>query len=202
MTFQKFESLGRITRDCVFTEKIDGTNAQIMVVPRSQLEAEGLADCAATATSSDDQYNMYVGSRKRWISPGKSTDNYGFAGWCREHADELITTLGEGRHYGEWWGHGINRGYGTAERRFSLFNVGRWSEENTPDWLHVVPTLGIGPIENWSRYSDELSYNGSFASPGFMEVEGIVIYHMQSGAGFKYTYEGDDMSKWQLAQQP
>jgi hypothetical protein len=201
MTFQKFESLGRITRDCVFTQKLNGTNAQIKIVHASQIENEGLIDVSSTAVSSDDQFEMYAGSRKKWISPGKQTDNFGFAGWCLGHSQELFEILGEGTHFGEWCGPGIQNGEGLTEKKLFLFNTHRWSDAVLPEWLGVVPTLGTGPIENWSRFADQLSDNGSYVVPGFMNVEGIVIYHTQSGAGFKYTYEGDDSHKWQLAQQ-
>ena len=101
--FQEFPKLARLSREVIITEKIDGTNAQIYI---------------------DDAQNIMAGSRTRWISP--EADNFGFAAWARAHRDELLT-LGPGRHFGEWWGVGIQRGYGLSERRFSLFNTQRWA---------------------------------------------------------------------------
>jgi hypothetical protein len=78
-------------------------------------------------------------SRSRWITP--DDDNFGFAAWVEANRDELLT-LGPGRHFGEWWGSGIQRGYGLpkGEKRFSLFNVSRWGESR-PACCHVVPVL-------------------------------------------------------------
>ena len=86
LTFEKFPSIKRLKRDCVISEKIDGTNAQIYF---------------------DDQGNILCGSRKRQITP--EDDNAGFATWAYTHREILFGILGEGRHYGEWWGQGIQR---------------------------------------------------------------------------------------------
>ncbi len=103
MTFEGFPKMPRLMREVVVTEKIDGTNACV-------------------AISEDGSFQ--VGSRRRWITPEK--DNHGFAAWAHAHRDELMQ-LGPGRHFGEWWGRQIQRGYGLDERRFSLFNVARWT---------------------------------------------------------------------------
>lgn len=104
--FVEFPKLARAARQCIITEKIDGTNAQVYI--------------------SDDGFTMKVGSRTRWITP--QDDNFGFAAWVEANREELMK-LGPGRHYGEWWGSGIQRAYGLpkGERRFSLFNVSRWT---------------------------------------------------------------------------
>jgi hypothetical protein len=68
-----------------------------------------------------------------------------------EHRDDLLT-LGPGRHFGEWWGAGIQRRYGLTEKRFSLFNVTRWGEAR-PACCHVVPTLYRGPFSDDGRGS-------------------------------------------------
>ncbi len=64
---------------------------------------------------------MFIGSRTRWITA--QDDNHGFARWVEGNKQELLK-LGAGRHFGEWWGSGIQRGYGLqkGEKRFSLFN--------------------------------------------------------------------------------
>jgi hypothetical protein len=71
-------------------------------------------------------WGLYAGSRSRWLTP--EADNFGFAAWVKEHAVEF-RALGPGRHFGEWWGRGINRGYGQLIRWFSLFNVSRWDKK-------------------------------------------------------------------------
>src|SRR5438105_3732245 len=100
--FEEFPKIARLSRDCIVTEKIDGTNAQIFIT---------------------EDGTIHFGSRSRWITP--ENDNYGFARWATEHKEDLLK-LGPGRHFGEWWGCGIQRGYGLKEKRFSLFNVMRW----------------------------------------------------------------------------
>jgi hypothetical protein len=44
---------------------------------------------------------------------------------------------------------------------------------------------------------DELSVMGSRAVPGWMQPEGIVIYHVQGGVYFKKTFEKDAEGKGQ-----
>src|SRR5690606_23517611 len=93
-----------------------------------------------------DLGGIYAGSRNRWLTPDK--DNFGFARWVAERAEALIPVLGPGLHYGEWWGKGIQRGYGVENKRFSLFNTARWADQHQrPDWpedVYVVPILGRG----------------------------------------------------------
>jgi hypothetical protein len=88
MEFTEFPKMARLTREVIVTEKIDGTNAQIFI---------------------GEDGTIMAGSRTRWITP--QDDNFGFAGWVDAHRDELLT-LGPGRHFGEWWGAGIQRRYG------------------------------------------------------------------------------------------
>lgn len=170
LEFQPFPKIARLNRECVITEKIDGTNAQVFV-------AEDGA--------------VIAGSRTRWITP--ADDNFGFARWVAEHADDL-RLLGPGSHFGEWWGSGIQRGYGLqkGEKRFSLFNVARWSDER-PACCSVVPELYCGPFSTdaVNGMADYLRVAGSKASPGFMKPEGIIIWHEAARLMFKVTLEKD-----------
>lgn len=114
-----FSKIPRLNRDIVITEKIDGTNGLVHVTETGEV-------CA--------------GSRNRWITPEK--DNFGFAKWVDANAQEL-QKLGPGNHYGEWWGQGIQDGYGLKEKRFSLFNTGRWEPIiNTTSGMTHVPEGG------------------------------------------------------------
>lgn len=175
-TFLPFPKIARFSRDIVITEKIDGTNAQIFV--------------------DDSSSFIKVGSRTRWLSDKE--DNHGFYRWAMEHREELLK-LGPGRHFGEWWGSGIQRGYGLikGDKRFSLFNVGRWNAENVPSCVSVVPTLFRGLFDSFliEETLDLLRVNGSAASPGFMKPEGVVIFHTASGGLFKKTLEKDEAPK-------
>lgn len=181
--FEGFPKIARFRHEIVITEKIDGTNAQVWI--------------------SDDLSKVVAGSRTRWITP--EDDNYGFAKWVKEHEEEL-KGLGPGRHFGEWWGQGIQRNYGLAEKRFSLFNTSRWNIENTPKCCHVVPTLGRSILEStfdtletaWSFQEvclNILRNEGSRAASGFMKPEGIVIFHTASNQCFKITLEKDEEHK-------
>lgn len=191
--FISFNKIGRWSREVVVTEKIDGTNAQIFI---------------------GEDGEFLTGSRNRWITP--EDDNYGFSRWAHEHKDELMT-LGAGRHFGEWWGCGIQRGYGLKEKRFSLFNVGRWClngqqprstpnpnpklppnvQKVLPDCVGLVPILWEGQMNffNVDIVMNHLAIHGSIASPGFKKPEGIVIFHTSNGALFKKTFEKDQEGK-------
>jgi hypothetical protein len=168
-TFEEFPSIARLSRRCVVSEKIDGTNAQVCVL---------------------DDGRVLAGSRSRWITP--DDDNYGFAQWVVEHEEELRAGLGIGQHYGEWWGAGIQRRYGMKEKRFSLFNTHRWSETR-PSCCHVVPVLFDGIFDSSAVDSvlAQLAADGSRAAPGFMDPEGIVVYHVAADKMFKKTLKGD-----------
>lgn len=194
-------------RDVIITEKIDGTNAQIYIVGPST-DSVSLLDSKTLVIHGVDglYYAIYAGSRNRYLSI--SSDNYGFARWVYENSHELIEDLGPGRHYGEWWGSGIQRNYGLdkGEKRFSLFNVIRWNRathkqfRSNHDWkkppvcCDVVPVLDTCTFENLNSGNnamDLLSSLGSVAAPGFMRPEGIVIYHTSSKCSFKRTFEND-----------
>lgn len=102
-TFEDFPKIARLSRMMTITEKIDGTNAQIYITPGSP-EEPGII--ATMRDDSETDLIMFAGSRTRWITP--EADNYGFAAWAKAHAEELFK-LGAGRHFGEWWGSGIQR---------------------------------------------------------------------------------------------
>jgi hypothetical protein len=184
ITFESFPKMARLSREAIITEKLDGTNAQIIITNDGRIGAA---------------------SRNRLITP--ENDNYGFAAWVQDHKDELLK-LGPGRHFGEWWGSGIQRGYGLTEKRFSLFNVSRWTvlhedadgtwaEFTGPSCCYAVPTLFIGPFDtaNVTKALVTLQAVGSLAAPGFMRPEGIVIYHTAARMCFKKTLEHDEKGK-------
>lgn len=176
MEFQSFPKLSRLSRGMIVTEKIDGTNAQVCISPEGEVRA---------------------GSRNRWITP--ESDNYGFAAWVKENETEL-RLLGPGRHFGEWWGRGIQRTYGLTERRFSLFNADHYMRMfggDLPGCISVVPVLSRHDFDSneIGRVLDVLKTNGSKAAPGFMRPEGVVIYHTAAGVSYKKTIEADDKPK-------
>lgn len=186
--FVGFKKIPRLSRDIVVSEKIDGICAHVVV---------------------GEDGSFCVGSKNRWITP--VDDNYGFAKWAYEHEQEL-RLLGPGQHFGEWWGRGIQRGYGQTEKRFSLFNTSRWVKPRTdgptpalegqlpcPPCCDVVPVLYTGPFDtnNISNVLWRLRTEGSVAAPGWKKPEGIVIFHTAINGYFKKTIEGDDKPKGQ-----
>jgi hypothetical protein len=208
--FREWPKIARLNRDIVITEKIDGTNAAVIIE-----ETDGLAvDRNETAFVEVDGVYYHVGaqSRKRLITP--EDDNFGFARWVHDNTEALASTLGFGHHFGEWWGSGIQRGYGLqkGEKRFSLFNTKRWSKpdevgdrsysaryDNTlgVKGLFVVPVLYEGPFSQ-ALIDYNLNFlrdNGSSAQLGFMRPEGIVVYHTAANQMFKVTLEGDEAPK-------
>ncbi len=181
LEFQEFRKIPRLSRQCVITEKLDGTNGQLLVTEDGKL---------------------FAGSRSRWILTPESDDikddNYGFARWALEHRDELIAGLGIGRHFGEWWGAGIQRKYGLKEKRFSLFNTEIWGDATVrPACCSVVPVLFDGMFDTVLIQDcvNRLKTEGSLAAPGFDKPEGIVVYHIAAGQYFKKTLENDETPK-------
>ncbi len=178
--FTAMPKIGRLSRGCTVTEKIDGTNASIYIGN----EEDGTADL------------FLVGSRTRWITP--TDDNYGFAKWAYANKEELLK-LGPGHHFGEWWGLGIQRKYGLTEKRFSLFNVNRWRDgrDPRPSCCGVVPILYEGLFEASAIDAalNGLRLAGSVAAPGFMQPEGIVVYHQATKTLFKKTLDKDESPK-------
>jgi hypothetical protein len=152
----EFPKISRLNRDIIITEKIDGSNGAICITPDGR---------------------VYAQSRKRIVSV--ETDSFGFAKWVAENAEDLRNVLGPGLHFGEWWGRGIQRGYGTDKRFFSLFNVNRWSNDPSVGalagiGLQVVPLLYKGPWNAPGSYVytpdamlKMLAQRGSWAMPGY-----------------------------------
>jgi hypothetical protein len=192
--FQGFPKMARLSRDVVITEKIDGTNAQIFIT---------------------EDGDLFVGSRNRWITP--NNDNYGFARWVEGNRDDILK-LGPGRHFGEWWGSGIQRGYGLTkgDKRLSLFNTSRWALYGTepqriptadpsiekykdllPECVGLVPELYRGPFNtrDIDTFLSILGERGSLASKGFMDPEGIIVFHTAANIGFKKTLKDDGAPK-------
>ena len=196
--FRKFPKLARYSRKVIVSEKIDGTNACIFI---------------------GEDGEFLTGNRKRWITP--ENDNYGFSRWAHEHKADLLT-LGTGRHFGEWWGGGCQRGYDLpkGEKRFSLFNVVRWclhGQEPQPIPMAdprvfkmqdvLPPCAGLVPVLWRGRFDDmdldtilaDLRQTGSRAAPGYSFPEGVVIFHVAGCVGFKKTLEKDDEPKSRVA---
>jgi hypothetical protein len=167
------------------SEKIDGTNACVVIQPYDPTKTKEYL-----YINPDYSYGVAAQSRTCLIYPNK--DNYDFAKWVQNNAKQLITDLGPGYHFGEWWGLGINRGYGLNHKRFSLFNPTKKSSvcHNVPllisnneeinKWLQESPlTLQI------KYWKEQFKLNGSYAAPGYMHPEGLMIYAEKANTYWK-----------------
>ena len=223
--FQEFPKIARLSRTCLISEKIDGTNAQVFIWDECHIPPAASSDIVSTSVGpppadipfvwSAEGIHIAAGSRSRWITP--LDDNYGFAKWVHANVEQLAY-LGHGRHFGEWWGSGCQRGYGLpkGEKRWSLFNLARWCAHDKPperietqdpriekyqDVLpaccHLVPLLykGLFTTDTCDHVLEQLRAFGSAAAPGFMQPEGIVCWHGAANIGFKKTLLKDEVPK-------
>lgn len=175
IVFEAFPKIPRLFRECTITEKLNGTNAQIIITEEGEIGAA---------------------SRNRLLSP--TDDNYGFFKWVYIHQDQLLA-LGPGRHFGEWYGAGIQCGYGLKEKRFALFNTHRWNSSNIPDCCEVVPVLytGMFSTEAINNTTEHLRNSGSVAVPGWMKPEGVIVYHHTLQSYSKVLLDNDHLAKSQ-----
>jgi hypothetical protein len=187
------------------TEKIDGTNAAVIV-----REVQGVEDIPSSPyhvvvpgpVKMDSHgkpawhYLVAAQSRRRIITP--DNDNHGFARWVWDNAEYLANTLEEGHHYGEWWGVGIQRNYNTSKRVFSLFNLRKWGDVAfSNDQLRTVPVLYRGEFSDYAVQDAlaALRHVGSKAALGYMRPEGVCVFHEDSNQVFKVLLENDHLSK-------
>ena len=216
MDFKPFPKIPRFSRDIIITEKIDGSNGLVFIYsPKDKLRfpfcderdipSQEFID--KYCLSSKDELYIFSGSKNRWLNTSKNGDNHNFAKWVQLHAEELLQ-LGEGKHYGEFYGSGIQRGYGLTEKRWALFNVSKWANKNEPlkegqsycpDCCEVVPILyeGMFDTQKINEVLEQLKTHGSYAVP-YMNPEGIIIFHAASGHLYKKTIIGDEQPKGQI----
>jgi RNA ligase len=227
MRFVEFKKIPRLSREILVTEKLDGSNGQICIFSLESIKKEFTIieqmyewieqfclyiHPENPHVEESDKLYLFTASRNRWLSTGKQNDNHAFAYWVQEHGAELVM-LGEGRHFGEWMGKGIQRGYGLEEKRFYLFNVSKWVKKNfectpplaekqeyCPNCCEVVPILyeGIFDTIKIDQILNILKVGGSVAVNHYMNPEGIVIFHTASGQYFKKTIENDEKHKGEV----
>jgi hypothetical protein len=187
MEFAKFPKIERLEKlFTVVTQKLHGTNASVHI----------------TQELFSQKYTVRAGSRERFITP--EDDNYGFARFVKEHEEEFIRCLGQGVHYGEWAGPGINSGEGLSEKTFFLFDAHRFpTNHELPPRCKFVPTLYAGPFcpESIELVKKDLRDNGSKVAPGFMRPEGVVIHLLNAGARFKVVFAPEE-TQWTRPAKP
>lgn len=158
----------------IITEKMDGTNACVIV---------------------QDGKVVGVQSRRRMITP--EDDNYGFAAWVEENKEEL-GTLGDGYHYGEWVGPGIQKNpHNLEQKEFYLFDTMRFcvGRQTPPKCVKVVRELYVGPIDDWIIES-EMVHLAERGEDLDYKPEGIIVYYFKTKSREKYTF-ANSKGKWQ-----
>jgi len=175
--FKSFPSVQHLDKlEMRITQKIHGSNAQI------RIDSNG-----------DTELIIKAGSRNRWLT--LDDDNYGFFKFVHDHFVDF-TKLGEGTHYGEWAGPGINSGEGLTEKTLFLFShPDRYRDIQLPPRVTFVPELYVGPFDLMAIESvmSDLKRLGSRAVSGFKNPEGIVIE--VAGKRYKKVFTPEE-SKW------
>jgi hypothetical protein len=224
MRFVEFKKIPRLSREILVTEKIDGSNGQICIFSLETMKKEfpTLEELNSWIeqfclyihpdnphVEEEDRLYIFAASRNRWLNVGKQNDNHAFAYWVKENAPSLVM-LGEGRHFGEFYGKGIQRGYGLDHKRFALFNVSKWQNKDLPlvdekqkyppSCCEVVPILYEGMFSTVAveQIIDELTLKGSKAVPGYLNAEGVCIFHTASGHYYKKTLQNDEKHKGEV----
>lgn len=203
--FTPFPKVPRWSKGWSVSEKINGANAQVLIITAAEMLKANIfaTEGPEQFVLGHDQHRqlyMFAGSRNRLLHMTTRTgDNFGFAKWVRGHAEDLFR-LGLGCHFGEWYGHGIQKNpydLPEGERRLALFNP-RWIDQG-PECTEVVPQLGTAgdALELEGMYG-AFKFRGTMvpgAGPNREDPEGIMIYHQGSGQIYKRTYENDG-GKW------
>ncbi|MEU6246461.1 RNA ligase family protein [Glycomyces sp. NPDC047010] len=188
---RKWPKTPRLTTPFVITEKLDGTNACIAISRLGDRSGVSAADLdfpehhgVTVVYTEDGCFAVRAASRTRWIAPGPR-DNFGFAQWASEHAGPL-TLLGVGRHYGEWVGRGIQRGYGMDHRVWALFDE-KWRNAlpyGLPPNVGVVPRIATAAGHELTKRVawalDHLDKEGSYIGAPGAVAEGVVVTSMNS----------------------
>lgn len=158
------------TETVVISEKLNGTNSCIII-----------------------QEGSIVGCQSRNRIITEEDDNFGFAKWVGKNINEL-ETLGDGYHYGEWAGQGIQKNpLSLEDKQLFLFNTARWNPKNPnlPKCCRVVPLLYKGAIDanTVQVVMAELTQNRSY------NPEGVIVWYNKSRRFEKYTYKTPN-GKW------
>ena len=110
-------------------------------------------------------------------------------------ARERAARFRPGRHFGEWYGRGIQRGHGLQDRRFALFN----RTDGPRSARRAAASFQSSQRERWAltlcRNASKRCVRRKSRRPGFTRPEGIVIYHHASGGMFKVLLENDELPK-------
>ena len=172
----EFKEWPKISRENPFkvtiTEKLDGTNACIIIAEGKIVGAQ---------------------SRKRLITI--DNDNYGFAAWVQSNNDDILS-LGDGYHYGEWAGLGIQKNpHNLDKKKFFLFNTFRWNDNcpERPECCEVVPILFEGEMDAGTVPELLMALEGG--EDENYTPEGLIVYYHALRAYTKHTIKSPN-GKW------
>lgn len=202
-SFRAWGSTPRLNRTIRISEKIDGSNAAVCIDTEapSSLDFDQYTWVNVEEPEGTVTYYVWAQSRSKVISPGKQTDNYGFAAYVHNNAHLLAEYLGAGRWFGEWAGLGIQKAYPTAtEKTFWLFPQDHLPDaafENDGPLYSFAPILYEGPYDHGYPIDEvltELHQSDSIAYPG-CDAEGIIVEWLQARLKFKITLVGDEQPK-------
>jgi len=197
--YPKYPSIERFENIySIISEKVDGTNGLI------EIEYD------------DGLLAVRFGSRNRWLT--LSSDNAGFMNFFAMFAKKIaivpdilrakaVNELDNRnkvcsnpiRIYGEWYGKGIQRGYGLDTKYFMPFHTilaEALIEANVPNIMppHIMYT-GKFDKQIADDMMNLLRTHGSGVTPGYFNPEGIVVYFPTYQFCLKDTFEG---AKWKL----
>ena len=189
MSYPSFPSIERIENlYCHITEKVDGTNGLIEI-------HESCCD------------GVKFGSRNRYIT--SEDDNNGFARFFENRISMLFSSTNYIEEenliypiqiYGEWFGKGIQRGYGLEEKYFMPFSeylATKLIDAGVPN-IKMPVTLYSGKfsVGTLDGCMNKLKDEGSQVIPGYNRPEGVVVYFPKYNFRLKETFEGP---KWKDA---
>lgn len=207
MDFKAFPKVPRLFREVVVTEKIDGTNAQVLIQEILDGVDPTSHDTIRAIMPDLRAYAIKAGSRSRWLS--RTEDNFGFFQFVHENRWALVRALGTGRHHGEWFGRGIQRGYGMKHRCFAVFNqdyefepvkdadgnviidkvpcAGRRDAQEQPEFLgNLITMLSLVP-----KVDSKTDGQPTQLPYGTGPMEGFMLYFPKANVTFKITTDGD-----------
>lgn len=182
--FKAWPKIGRVNKQLhvTITEKMDGTNACVIV---------------------QDGKVVGVQSRNRMID--RHSDNAGFANWVYDNADEIASLLGEGYHYGEWIGPGIQKNpHKFARKFFMLFNPERYTTDTDESpWLSSSLPMGTVRVLYQGPYTPDTIEETMMKLKSFAETheytpEGVIAYIHETRTMLKCTFENSE-GKWKQA---
>ncbi len=181
--FRMFPKVKRATAfnplEVTITEKIDGTNACIIVEGGEVIGAQSRK--TLLAHNNTGQFTIH-------------NDNMGFAHWVGVNKESLAA-LGDGHHYGEWAGPKVQSNpHNLTTKKFFLFNTHLWSEDRPP-CCEVVSTLCKEAVYSEGLVTMSMSQLKENASEAGYKPEGIMLYFHAFDTYLKVTYNNPE-GKW------